>query len=544
MVSFCLPSVLRAQTLFSEQTEAAGAGFTHHIDSNDQMRMGAGAAWGDYDGDGNLDLYVADRVGPNKLFHNLGPGDGFEEVAASLGVDAAAYDSTGALFGDYDNDGDADLYVMNRGDQLLFRNDGSDGAGGWSFTDVTTAVGANCFGRTAAAAYGDYDNDGWLDLYVANHNYQFVFPEPGDPDRRDCLLHNVEGPGGARVFENEAETLFGAGILDTTIAHSVAFFDYDNDADLDIYVANEVMSSDESLLGNLMWRNDGSDDNGGWLFSNVTNSTGTQLWQNPMGLAVGDYNADGWLDFTMTDVGPNYLYHNDGDATFTERGSAAGIARNIVPGSGNNVQIGWGMVFLDYDVDGWEDLYVATGELNGTQTQPNPLFHNNGDAPLNTFTEVTSSSGCDDPDKSRTVVKGDYDNDGDEDLYVVDYGQSAHLYRNDRVGGDFLVLRLVGTVSNRDAIGARVRLTAAGLPDQYRMVQSGSTTGGGNDLRVFFGMTGAATAGTITIDWPSGAQTVLFDQPVNQWLEVVEPTLAKIAVGPAEAGGSALRLYQ
>jgi len=508
--------------LFSDQTVAQGVSFTHTAIPDDKLRMGAGGAWGDFNGDGFLDVYVANQVGPNSLFQNMG-GSGFIDVAPALGVDDPAGQGTGALWGDYDNDGDADLFVMNRGNSIMFRNDGPAPGGGWTFTDVTAAIGVAAFGRTAAAVYGDYDGDGWLDLYVANHGYYLRFPQPGDGLRSDYLFHNVAGPDGARVFVDVAPQLFPPEVLQNTMAHSVGFFDYDNDGDLDIYVVNEVMASDSTLRGNVLWRNDGPGGPAGWMFSDATAAAKLTLKSNPMGLAIGDINNDGWLDIAMTDVGPNYLFQNLG-GVFTQRASQAGVQRTKIPGT-TIKQIGWGLFFFDFNLDGFEDLYVGTGELSTStlQQQPNPLFQNNRNLPSPTFTDVTDMSGANDGSKSRTVIKGDYDSDGDEDIYVVNYGQQAHLYRNDHSGGDFLTLKLRGTVSNRDAIGARVKVSVAGLPDQHRMVQSGSTTSGGNELALFFGAPGRTSVDAVEIKWPSGRQSILTSVATNQRLEVVEP---------------------
>jgi len=512
-----------AQT-FSDQT-ATGVAFSHHADWTDEMAFGAGAAWGDYDGDGDLDLYVADRGGANALFRNDGV-VGFVDVAADLGLEVAAADSTGALWGDYDNDGDQDLYVMNRGDNLMFRNEGSDGGGGWVFQDVTAALGVEAFGRATAAVYGDYDNDGWLDLYVSNHGYEFTKPVAGGADTHsDRLFHNADDGSGGRLFVDVTADAFGTDVLFQSIAHSAAFFDYDNDGDPDIYVANEVMGTDPKLFGVILWRNDGSDGAGGWVFTDVTGQTGVDLRSHPMGIAVGDYNNDGWLDFAMSDTGANLLYQNNA-GVFSEVAAQAGVDRPVVPGAFPINQVGWGIVFADFDLDGSEDLYVATGGLgNQTRPQPNPLFINNFDPLNNTFTDVTDLAGADDPQRGRTVVKGDYDLDGDEDLYVVNYDDEAVLLRNDQVGGDYLVLDLLGLRSNRDAIGARVKLTSALVGDQYRVVQSGATTTGSHDLALFYGVSGEAVVDAIEIGWPSGTRTVRTAVAVNQRLEIRELTL-------------------
>jgi len=179
-----------------------------------------------------------------------------------------------------------------------------------------------------------------------------------------------------------------------------------------------------------------------------------------------------------------------------------------------------GLVFLDYDLDGHEDLYVSAGALDILNwVQPNPLFRNRSGGK---FALLEERSGAFLYNSSRTVVRGDYDRDGDEDLLVCNMGDRPYLYRNEKVGGTFLALTLQGTASNRDGIGARVKVSAAGLPDQYRLAQSGSTTGGSHDHALVFGLAGRGTADLVTVSWPSGNQTVLSAVPANQFLTVVE----------------------
>ncbi len=522
---------------FSDQTVAQGVSFTHAAQA-DFAPIGSGGAWGDYDNDGDLDLYVGTRSGANALFQNQGGGSGFVNVAAALGVEASGSETTGAVWGDYDNDGDKDLYVMSRGDSIMFRNDGSDGMGGWTFTDVTAAIGVQAFGRTSTAAFGDYDGDGWLDLYVANHSYPLTQPMVGDGNRRDFLYHNVEGGGGEREFVNVADDVFGTTILNKGIAHSAGFTDYDNDGDLDIYVVQEDFSVyDPSLTGeNLMWRNDGAGGPGGWTFTEVAASIGAATRRHPMGLAIGDYNNDGWLDMATSDINENHLYKNTA-GTFTDVAIASGVGRALIPGTTTN-QVSWGVLFSDYDQDGDEDFYVGAGELGTQLIQPNGLFMNKGNSPSNTFSDISLASGCNDPYRTRAVIKGDYDNDGDEDFYAVNYQGPAHLFRNDQTGGDYLMLELVGSVSNRDAIGARVKLEAAGLLDQYRIVQNGYTTNGAHDLTLHFGLNGASVIDNIEIDWPSGLTQTLTNVAINQKLRLGEviPGYSLVARYPLEGG--------
>jgi hypothetical protein len=509
---------------FRDVTVKEGVQFDNIVAPSDfTMLLGAGAAFADYDGDGWLDLFVAQRVGDNALFRNLGDAGGFVDVAAQAGVAGSAFDATGALWGDYDNDGDPDLYLLCRGANHMARNDGSDGQGGWVFTDVTALTGTAGFGRTSSAVFADYDNDGFLDLYVGNHSYSMAPPAPGDPFHSDVLYHNVAGAGGERVFADVTASTLDPVMLAIDLAHSVGFFDYDNDNDLDLYVVNEDMNNfDPVLMGhNRLWRNDGSDGSGGWLFTEVAGSAGVDIRRHPMGLAIGDVNNDGWWDFSMSDLGANSLLLNQG-GTFQEVATAAGVDRPTVPDG--STQVSWGLVFLDYDLDGFEDLYVGAGALNaGLTNQPNPLFHHDGDLSNVTFTKVPPhQSGAYLFKRTRGVIKGDYDRDGDEDLYVISIHQDNRLLRNEQQGGDFLAVRLIGTTSNRDAIGARVTASTVGHPTQYRLRQSGSTTGGSHDPLLYFGCSGLTTIDTITVDWPSGQQTVVQNVTVNQLLTLVE----------------------
>jgi hypothetical protein len=288
---------------------------------------------------------------------------------------------------------------------------------------------------------------------------------------------------------------------------------------------------DPSITGkNFLWRNDGSDGSGGWQFTEAAFAAGWHMRRHPMGLAIADFNRDGHFDLATTDVGPNHLFVHQGDGTFLDQAAASGVGGAQIPGT-NDTQIGWGLVALDHDLDGDEDLYVGTGYWLPVTVQPNRLYDNDGVlSPGLAFTEVSQGGGADAPQRSRCVIRGDYDGDGDEDLYVVNFDGDAHLYRNDQVGGEYLILRLVGTRSNRDALGAVARISRAGFPTQVRLAQSGSTTGGGHGKDLHFGVTGWGLVDLVTIDWPSGLQTQLANVTLNQLLEIEEPCPAESQV--------------
>ena len=517
--------------LFADVTTDMGVEFTLGDVPLNFACFGSGAGWADYDNDGDPDLYLTNREGPNKFFENNYP-DPFVDRTVEFGLEFPDDIGGGVLWGDYDNDGDPDLYVGTAEGNRLMRNDGSDGQGGWTFTDVTAEAGVAGEGRTTTAVYGDYNNDGWLDLYVANHTAGPVGPSVGGPTYSDKLYKNVPGPGDTRVFQDVTEDIFPTDYLYFSAAHSAGFLDYDNDHDLDIVVVNESFdNSQDEFKPMTLWRNDGSDGAGGWIYTEVGVAAGVDHVGHPMGLAIGDYDGNGWLDFSVSDAGPNHLYRNNGDNTFTDVGVDAGIDRaKIVGAEGGGMQISWGVSMQDFNGDGLQDLYVAAGRCNNNigTFQPNPLFTNLNGA---SFADVSLLSGADGPGRGHTTASADFDGDLDVDLFVVDYTEKTILYENVSLPQSYLTLKLIGTVSNRDAVGARVMITAPGLPDQHYMVQSGSSHGGSNELELHIGLLDAATA-DVTIEWPSGGKQTISDIAANTQLVIVEP-----AFGDSEGDG-------
>ncbi|MCA9944412.1 MAG: VCBS repeat-containing protein, partial [Anaerolineales bacterium] len=363
-----------AETAVSSQTTALfknvsrTAGIVHTRQGNNRA---IGQAWGDYDRDGWVDFYVTDTQGPNSLFRNNGDGTFSRPTFAETVALPDGY-SGGASFADYDNDGWPDLYVVNWGQNHLFHNEAGQG-----FVDVTAQAGVG--GEDAnsqTASWGDYDNDGWLDLYVANWA---CYPRCGRPNQgeSDRLYHN----NGDGTFSDVTPLLhgqtYGAGFV-------ASFTDYDNDGDQDIYLVN-----DEFLfpIGNKLWRNDGPGCEVGKVvghcFTEVASEAGADTRVMGMGLATADYDNDGDFDFYFSNAGPMTLLQNQGDGTF---GDVADLAGVDLPNG-----IAWAATALDYDNDGWQDLYLAvmtTADHSGLAA--NPLFHNNGDG---TFSRVGSGSG-------------------------------------------------------------------------------------------------------------------------------------------------------
>ena len=447
---------------FSDVTVAAGVGLAH-AGTAPGMPLGNGVAWGDFDRDGWPDLFVSNQGGPNALYRNLGDGS-FVDVAAEAGVSAAEDFGSGAVFGDYDNDGWPDLFVANIGANRLFRNLG-DGR----FEDVTAAAGLGDEGYSQSGAWGDYDNDGWLDLYISNH----IAPD-GSADR---LWHNL----GDGRFEDASGLLPWR--LRSGAAFVASFVDYDDDGDQDLYVINDKWFGETT--SNVLWRNEGPGpaNRAGrhdWLFRDVSTHSGTSYTVNGMGLAVGDVDNDLDQDFLFTNIGANVLLSNSGDGRFRDFTQVAGVARASLPDGSEALT--WCALFFDFDHDTWLDSFLCGSPLDSGDGQPDALYHNRGDG---RFTDVAAETGMDAAQWTRSGAWADYDRDGDLDLYLASYGQSGQLWRNNARDSNWLTLELRGVHSNRDGIGAKIRLDAGGVT-QLREMRSGESLGAGNQLLAHF----------------------------------------------------------
>ena len=497
--------------LFTDVTVSAGVNVLHDGASVTDMGLGTGAAWFDYDDDGDQDLYMTMRTGANKLFQNNG--GTFTDVAASAGVQDASHDGSGVAVADFDNDGDKDLYLANSDADVLFQNNG-DG----TFTDITAGSGLDASEerRGTSASWGDYDDDGYLDLYVAHHMAIAGNTVTGATEQikaQDYIFHN----NGDGTFSDVSDMLMG------TDREGMGFIggwsDYDLDGDLDVMVIHDCpfdLTSPQRLF-----RNDGGTDAlTDWTFTEVSATVGADWCQNGMGLATGDYDRDGDFDFFFSDNGGNgtvpagqmgragsIMLRNDG-GTFTDATDVAGVD---TPGLWS-----WGANFFDYNLDGYQDLYLAAGAMNTFDPVESVVWENNGDG---TFTNTSSSSGgLNDPERTRTSVYGDYDGDGDPDMFLVNYAGNTKLFRNENNNfnyNNWIIIDLEGTNSNRDGIGARLELVTPG-GTQYFETRSGSSLGGGDDLGAYFGLGTAGSVTSLTVTWPSGAIQTLFDLGINQ----------------------------
>jgi enediyne biosynthesis protein E4 len=472
-------------------------------------RNSAGAAWGDVEGDGDLDLYVPRRGLAAHLWVN--EGGYFVDGATEGGVRNDGSIGIGAVFADYDNDGDQDLYVVNDGANRLYRNNGTG-----TFEDIAAIAEVADDGPGSSASWGDYDSDGYLDLYVTNYGYcknkNFV---GGWPDR---LYHNERNGG----FSDQTLLLEGTGTT-SGLGFQAAWFDFDNDGDQDLYLANDFIGP--TPKPNVLWRNDGPNANGSWTFTDVSVASGTGISIFTMGIAIGDYDRDHDFDVALSNIHESVLLRNNGNGTFIDTATYARVARpdqRVFEPS-----ITWGMGFQDLNNDGWEDLYVAAGSLGQEwepESQPNAMFVNGQDG---RFLDLSAPSHADDPDVSRGVAFADYDRDGRVDLYVVNTGGTPRLYRNltPPQGFHWLQVHTIGTNSNRDGCGARLIAKVSKTIRLTRQVFCGSIgLGSGSDPTVHFGLRLAKRLQRLTIWWPSGLRQVLKNVAVDRRITLTEPS--------------------
>ena len=519
---------------FTDVTKESGVTFQHE-DGRSYKKyfvetLGSGIALFDYDNDNDVDIYLVNGTNldspdtttdaANRLYRNNGTGH-FVDVTEASGVGHQGY-GVGVCVADYDNNGWLDLYVTNFGSNVLYRNNG-DG----TFTDRTAEAGVQVLDWSAGCAFADVDADGDLDLYVANYvNFSVETHTP-------CRVNGILVYCSPRVYDGVKDIFFrnnddGTFTEDTENAGfdnlaarglGVTFADYDADGDADLYVANDADA-------NFLYNNDG---NG--RFREQSQYSGVALSEhglveNGMGVAFGDYDNDTWLDLVVTNFQhqTNTLYHSDDGEFFTDQTYSSGTGDISLP------YLAWGVNLFDFDHDGFQDIFIANGHIHDnvtlidsstTYAQLNHLFRNNRNG---TFTDVTteSGSGLALQRSSRGSAVGDIDNDGDLDLVVSNVGKGVDILRNDggHRSGNWINLKLVGTVSNRAAIGARVLIKGSDY-HQIREVRSGSSYLSHNDLRLHFGV-GTQEKVELEIRWQHGTIQRFEDVPVNRFLKIVE----------------------
>jgi len=478
--------------------------------------IGSGAAWFDYDNDGDLDLMLVNgstrarmkRGGDPMvaLYGNDGSGR-FTDVTAATGLSRRGW-GMGTCVADYDNDGFQDVYVTAWGPNALFHNNGNG-----TFSDVTPAAGVGDTRWGTGCAFGDYDRDGHVDLYVANY---VAFDENKIPKRGEgCSYMTLSVYCGPMNLAGEADVLYRnngngrftdvtrqAGIRDPGyFGFGVLFADLDDDGWPDIYVANDSVP-------NLLFHNNrnGTFTEQGLKAGVAVSGMGKE--QAGMGVDAGDYDGNGHLDLLVTNFSHDYntLYENSGSGFFTDVSHLAGIAQGGAP------YMGWGVGFVDLDNDGHLDVFVANGHvypdidghgLSTTYLQRKQVFRNLGNKRFQNVTDA-SGNGLLLKKSSRGAAFGDFDNDGDIDAVVLNLDDRPSLLRNDTPRtAHWITLRLQGTKSNRDGIGAKIRVEAGGRRQTAEVRGDGSYLSH-HDMRAHFGLGDATRLETIEIRWPSG----------------------------------------
>ena len=512
---------------------------------------GSGLAFFDYDNDGWLDIYLTngtrldEKWAPGKsptsqLFRNNRDGT-FTNVTEKSGLARTGW-QTGVCVGDYDNDGWDDLFCCFWGHNILFHNNG-DG----TFSDVTRKAGLynEPVRWGAGCTFLDYDRDGSLDLFVCNYVKFDLEQAAASAGAASCQWKGIPvmcGPRGLigdtnLLYHNNGDGSFTdvsekAGILKPGARFSITAvsYDFDNDGWPDIYVA--VDSEPSMLFHN---NHDGTFTDIGVTAGCAYSEAGHE--QAGMGVAVGDYDCDGWLDIFKTNFTDDTcnLYHNNGDGTFSDVTFPSGIAVN-------SRYVAWGCGFLDYDNDGWADLMQINGhvypeiaghEVGQTYKNPRIVYRNLGNGQFKDVSAVMGP-GISEHFSSRGAAFGDYDNDGDVDVLVLNMNDLPSLLRND--GGNkqnWIKIKLIGTKCNRTAIGARVRVVT-GDHVQMDEVHSGSSVMSQGDLRLHFGLGKAETVDVIEVKWPTTGKLERFPQvKANQILTIREGS--GIVAGPRAA---------
>ncbi len=496
--------------------------------------MGSGCGWIDYDQNGLLDLYLVNGAAtkvyapPHRLRSALYRNDGdgtFTDVTEKCGVAAKGLFGMGVAVGDYDNDGYPDLYVLGYDRSILYHNNG-DG----TFTDDTTRDGVPNRGKWASsAAWFDYDNDGRLDLVVANYvdwsPDNNVWCGEHAPGRRGYCKPDAYHGQPPTLFHNNGDGTFTDVSQASRVGAKpgnglgVVTFDYDNDGWQDIFIANDGMV-------NFLFHN-----NRDGTFTEVATAAGVAVSgdgrpEAGMGTDAADTRGNGWQDLIVThlDFEQARLYRNLGDGSFEDATSAAKLAYATFHLSG------FGAKFLDYDNDGNRDLFMANGHiLDNIQlfhaetryAEPKLMFRNAGNG---VFENVSEKVGPELrlPRVSRGAAVADFDNDGDLDILVNNNGQAPQLLRND--GGNrnhWLEIFLIGTRSNRDGVGARVKVTA-GDWTSYDQRKGGMSYQSAHDPRLHFGLGSRDHADSVEVRWPSGAVTKLGKLQSDQIITIKE----------------------
>ncbi len=491
LFSLLAPTSASAQS-FNLQTQQVGLQYAYY---------GNGVAAADYDNDGFLDIYMvsSDPHHPsspgsaNSLFKNNGDGT-FTNVAKDANVEGIIdttsipqnklVENFGASWGDFDNDGDVDLYLTNKGLDELYENLG-DG----TFRNITHSAGLDLLIRdSASAVWFDLDNDGDLDLYVSSYG------QHGLPASSDNVMYRNNGDG---TFANITAT---TGLGEPGFTFVTMVLDVNRNGTADLYCVNDFGD-------NFFYLN-----NGDGTFREATREFGLENFGHGMGVTLGDYDNDGLFDIYLTNIADDL--EQEWSPLFRQTGS--GYFQDVTRQTGTGITFwAWGCEFFDFDLDGDLDLYVVNGTFGNAFH--NLLFRNNNNG---TFEDFSQQSGADGQAEARGLCVADFDNDGRLDMFVANIRTTAHLYLNSMQDGNYLKINLIGTQSNRDGRGAVVRITAANKT--YHRPNDGVEFYGQSKTPIHFGLGEAQLVQKIKVEWPSGRQQEFHNIPANQTLTIQE----------------------
>ncbi len=471
---------------FSE--EAVSRGINYFIPPLPPLaveRFGCGVGFVDLDNDGDLDVVLLGGPGEAVgVYENNGAGT-FTDRSAGSGIPALVRGS-GVCAADYDADGDLDLFLCDfLGTNRLMRNNGN-----FAFTDVSVASGLADNNPSVGAAWGDYNGDGWLDLFVPNHIDEMNNVRPNRMYR-----NNKDG-----TFTEIGESAGVDHSMDPSFV--VSFFDYDRDGDADLYLGNDKGST--TPITNHLFRNDGAG-----TYTNVTAASGTEADVDCMGLAVGDLDRNGYQDIYVTNIpygNGNVLLTNDGDGTFTDATVAAGVG---------SMRIGWGTMFVDFDNDAWLELYVCN------MAGENRFYNLDGNWPA---ADIAPDVAVNDGGTSFCLAKGDVDGDGDLDMLVQTMDATIRLYINHEGSQrNWIRFDLRGPGANHFAIGAQLDVRT-GSVWQMDEVRSGTGYKSQDELTLHFGLDQAAVADEVIARWPGGAERRFFNLAANRRYTIYAPS--------------------
>jgi len=497
------------ETYFSEESRERGLG-NHYFATN---AMGGGAAFFDYDNDGDQDLLTVGGLRPETLYDNDGTGHFTARTDLQIIDELRKYGTMGVTTGDIDNDGWTDVLITTldgpgpdgRVDApcLLLRN-----LGNGQFANISEQAGIQRTVFSHSASFLDINNDGFLDIYVSGHVNEPRLKSDSTglvvAYDHDCYRNLLYINQGNLTFQEQGVAY---GLDDTGCGLAQINTDYDQDGDQDIYLANDFGMFIEP---NALFQNDYPNA----AFSNMNQEKGTGLGMFAMGVAASDYDQDGDLDYYITNIGANALIQQQDDGSFLEVAAAAGVANEKLDDGDLNTT-GWGTAFVDIDHDGWDDLFVSNGHIGTLQqyltgrNDPNKLYRNRGDG---TFEDISAQAGIEDRQIGRGLAVADVDGDGDQDFFGVVIGQDedfihSQLFINQMPKtGNYVQVELEGVVANRDAIGARVEIYAGGRFHLREVYGGGASYCSKSSNVLHAGLGEVAQIDSLRIFWPGSGQ--------------------------------------